>query len=94
MLLQHRLIGRSIEYNKILSFITNQLLLNSGNSFYICGSPGTGKSATIENIINYCQNKKNNFRKKYKLDNVNDIIVFNIIKLQKMISKSNQKMQK
>eukprot|EP01084_Bolivina_argentea_P256936 432758_1 len=65
----YKLIGRSIEYNKILSFITNQLLLNSGNSFYICGSPGTGKSATIENIINYCQNKKNNFRKKYKLEN-------------------------
>lgn len=62
--INYKLIGRENEYDKIYKFIDNQLLLNQGNSFYICGSPGTGKTATIECIMNYFKNNKN--IKKYK----------------------------
>eukprot|EP01083_Nonionella_stella_P172895 594706_1 len=45
------LIGRETEYETIHSFIKQQLDAKQADSLYLCGSPGTGKSATISMII-------------------------------------------
>lgn len=44
------LLGREKEHEKIYSFVKRQLKAEQGSSFYLCGSPGTGKSATMRAI--------------------------------------------
>jgi len=44
------LLGREAEHSKIRTFIERQIAAEQGSSFYLCGSPGTGKSATMRAI--------------------------------------------
>lgn len=57
--------GRENEYNKIWNFFIKHLECGKGGSYYVCGSPGTGKSATLFNI----ERKLSSFeiRKKYNI---------------------------
>ena len=64
----YKLIGRDKEYKRIQKFIEKHLKSQQGDSFYICGSPGTGKSATLSNITNHFMTVKN--RKKFKLEGI------------------------
>lgn len=64
----YKLIGRETEYLRIQKFIEKHLKSQQGDSFYICGSPGTGKTATLSNITNYFMTDKN--RKKFKLKSI------------------------
>merc|ERR1712013_762144 len=44
------LLGRESEHSQIRSFVERQMASEQGSSFYLCGSPGTGKSATMRAI--------------------------------------------
>jgi len=44
------LLGREGEFERISSFIEERLKQRQGGSFYLCGSPGTGKTATMRSI--------------------------------------------
>lgn len=53
------LIGRSQEKEEILDFLTTSLSLgHSSSSLYICGMPGTGKTATFLHSIDYLAQSK------------------------------------
>ncbi|KAJ3434178.1 origin recognition complex subunit [Anaeramoeba flamelloides] len=57
---------RETERKQILDFLTNAILKKKeGRSLYISGMPGTGKTATVQEIITELQNKgkKENFPK-------------------------------
>eukprot|EP00484_Ammonia_sp_Unknown_P022605 CAMPEP_0197024136 /NCGR_PEP_ID=MMETSP1384-20130603/4765_1 /TAXON_ID=29189 /ORGANISM="Ammonia sp." /LENGTH=582 /DNA_ID=CAMNT_0042452477 /DNA_START=26 /DNA_END=1774 /DNA_ORIENTATION=+ len=66
--LDYNLTGRDTEYKKIKKFIELRLKTGQGDSFYICGSPGTGKSATMRLITKYFSHSV--IRKRYKLRKV------------------------
>ena len=55
--------GREEETKEVTEFITGAIENDVGESMYISGQPGTGKSATINNIINNIHFKKLNARK-------------------------------
>lgn len=44
------LLGREAEHSRIRCFVEQQIAAEQGSSFYLCGSPGTGKSATMRAI--------------------------------------------
>ncbi|CAG9330051.1 unnamed protein product [Blepharisma stoltei] len=52
-----KLVGREKEVEEITEFITTSIkLFGSKNSLYICGAPGTGKTATFLYVINFLEN--------------------------------------
>lgn len=52
-----KLVGREKEVSEITEFLKTSISLNgSKNSLYICGSPGTGKTATFLYVINQLEN--------------------------------------
>ena len=46
-----QLLGRETEHEQILKFIQNAIQSETGRGLYISGQPGTGKSATINNVL-------------------------------------------
>lgn len=46
-----RLLGREAEFERLNSWTSERLRLGEGGSFYICGSPGTGKTATMRSLL-------------------------------------------
>lgn len=52
--------GRDSQYRKLKAFIDNTAKSGKGDSLYICGPPGTGKSLTLTTL------SKNLSTKKYK----------------------------
>ena len=52
------ILGREKEAKEIKDFVTEAIKDEMGCSLYISGQPGTGKSATINNIIDQINFKK------------------------------------
>uniref|UniRef100_A0A6B2L3P9 Origin recognition complex subunit 1 n=1 Tax=Arcella intermedia TaxID=1963864 RepID=A0A6B2L3P9_9EUKA len=50
--------GRQDEYNYILNFLESTFDSESGRVLYISGTPGTGKTVTVTNILKYFKEKK------------------------------------
>lgn len=53
-----RLPGRETEFDELSSYINNIVATNGSGSLYISGAPGTGKTATLNKIINSDELKK------------------------------------
>jgi len=47
----NQILGREKEQEKINKFINNAIDKEKGKGLYISGQPGTGKSATINNVL-------------------------------------------
>ncbi|KAI9306550.1 P-loop containing nucleoside triphosphate hydrolase protein [Cunninghamella echinulata] len=54
-----RLIGRDHELSILENFWEQHVIQNRPGCLYISGSPGTGKTAMLDHVINSYQNKKN-----------------------------------
>ncbi|KAH3899745.1 uncharacterized protein SCODWIG_02171 [Saccharomycodes ludwigii] len=51
------LVSRNQEYEQIMTFLNNSIEQDTGDSLYITGPPGTGKTAQVTEIINSHFNK-------------------------------------
>lgn len=50
---EHRIVGRASEEHTIADFIEKCLLGDSANGLlYLCGKPGQGKTATLNQVLN------------------------------------------
>jgi len=55
-----KILGRNDEYKKIKDFLENGLRDQKGNSLYVAGAPGTGKTLLVRHIIDEITEKETN----------------------------------
>lgn len=81
-----RMVGRTAERNVISNFLTSMkgtLVSSFDNVLYICGNPGTGKTALVEEIAcDLC------IKDSFNVLNINCLMINDSFDLLKMISKS------
>ncbi|GBM03395.1 Origin recognition complex subunit 1, partial [Araneus ventricosus] len=51
---------REEEYSDVYSFVKDNLCLGTGGCMYISGVPGTGKTATVHEVMRNLEKEKNN----------------------------------
>ncbi|CAG0897067.1 unnamed protein product [Cyprideis torosa] len=51
---------RENEFEQILSFVEGHLQAGTGGCMYICGVPGTGKTATVKEVVKYLHQESSN----------------------------------
>ena len=56
------IVGRDAEYRQIHGFVQRQLDKRKGNSLFICGCAGTGKTECVSNVINGLEPKKDRIK--------------------------------
>jgi cell division control protein 6 len=64
------IVSRESELNRLRSFITSKLESRTGGSMYISGAPGTGKTASIEYILEELKSNES-FNVKYRVVQIN-----------------------
>lgn len=52
------IVGRDAEYRKIASFVFRQVERREGNSLFICGCAGTGKTECVTSVVSELERRK------------------------------------